>query len=287
MESESRLRLHLPVTFARRSVSFYASGERWDLTSGETETLLRGGARFRVAGIYLDQEVEWRERDFSRGRRQLERLWLPSASVNRGALRLSLDGRCDLDSRTLQQLQLLGNWRFDPETTASFGLSRHQATEGNENWRAMAGLSRYLGVMRVSLTVSGSGSDDYFVGLGLNTSFGMARGGRLNFDSSPLAERGAADVLVYHDRDFDGRYDPARDELLPGAELAVSGHQSAVGGTNERGRAFVGGLDTHGPARYRPRKYSGSVSRARPRGRALCPPSGSALRRGHAPGGFR
>lgn len=241
---ETRVQASTSVQFAGRNVGLSGAFERWKFENGQKETLARGAARFSLGPVYLNQQIEWRKLDYSNGITSERLDWLPGASTNFGKLRLSLDGRMDLKRSRLDYARLTGNWRFDRDTTALFGVSRSNVSNGDSPWSFTAGFARDFGIFRASVTGTRQNSGAYFFGLGLNTSFGMNRSGGLTFSGRDLAQYGSADVLVYHDRDFNGAFDAATDSILPNVGVQTDRGRNVIASTNANGRAFVSGLDT-------------------------------------------
>jgi hypothetical protein len=248
LDREGRLIANLPVQVLGRNIALGASLERYDFENGSEEMLYRLLARFALNGVYLTHEVERRAWDYASGQNTARTDWISGLSTSVGQLRLALQARVDLDDTERSQLQARGNWRLDPQTTANFGISANRSADGDQVWSQSAGVSRDFGGFRANVGATRGADGNWFFGLGINTSFGMDRDGRLSFSGSSLAERGAADVFVFHDRDFDGRYDPVQDELLPEAGIVLNDSQRTIALTGGDGRAFVAGLDTRAPA---------------------------------------
>ncbi len=244
LASESRVRASLPVNVKRQSLTLFGSGERWLYPDSGGESATRIGARFRIGSLHLNQELEARQVwDEPFGETQ-RRAWLPGASMNFGRLRLSLDGRYDLDVNEWRNTQLLGNWRFSNRTNLTVSAHRTLDLLGEPAWAGSFSLSQDFDHFRVRALYSHQNEGGYFAGLGLNVSFGMNRRGGLHFSSAPWAERGAADIRVYHDVDNSGDFDRHRDQLITGAEIQMSSQRRGATATNDRGRVFLGGLDT-------------------------------------------
>jgi len=247
IEQETRLQVSTALQFIGRNVGLSGGFEQWSFENGHKEMLARGATRFSLGPVYLNQQFEWRKLDYSTGITSERLDWLPGASTSFGPLRISLDARMDLKRSRLDYARLTGNWRFDRDTTALLGVSQSNVSRGGSPWSFTGGFARDFGAFRASVTGTRQNSGAYFFGLGLNTSFGMNRGGGLRFSSRDLAQYGAADVLVYHDRDFNGGFDPTIDSILPNVGVQTDRRRNVIASTDAHGRAFVAGLDTQRP----------------------------------------
>lgn len=244
LASESRVRASLPINVKRQSLTLFGSGERWLYPDSSGESATRVGARFRLGRLHLNQELEARQFWDGPYAETQRRVWRPGASMSFGRLRLSLDGRYDLDVNEWRNTQLLGNWRFSNRTNLSVSAHRKVDLLGEPDWTGSFSLSQDFDHFRVRAFYSHQHEGGYFAGLGLNVSFGMNRRGGLHFSSAPWAERGSADIRVYHDVDNSGSFNRHRDQLIPGAQIQLSSQRRGATTTNDRGRVFVGGLNT-------------------------------------------
>ncbi len=137
-------------------------------------------------------------------------------------LRVSLTGRYDLERRELQQVLVSGNYRLDERTSLGFGVSRSAGVRGDREYGGSLSLARDFGSFWGSVSASRAGDGSWFVGAGVNFAFAFDRNGRPVLSSRNLAQDGAADVMVYHDRDGDGRFDARSDVLMPQARANLS-----------------------------------------------------------------
>jgi hypothetical protein len=85
------------------------------------------------------------------------------------------------------------------------------------------------------------------LGIGLNMSFGFDRRGKLALSSRPMAQAGAADVLVFNDKNGNGRYEQDVDEPLSNASIRINGQRGSDQTTDEQGHLFLTGLNTSQP----------------------------------------
>jgi hypothetical protein len=95
------------------------------------------------------------------------------------------------------------------------------------------------------------------LGIGLNMSFGFDSRGKLALSSRPMAQAGAADVLVFNDKNGNGRYDQNVDEPLSNASIRINGQRGSDQTTDDQGHLFLTGLNTSQPTTLR--VDSGSV----------------------------
>lgn len=225
------------------------AGERWRLINGNEETSLYAQARFSVSGIYLTQEIEQRQFDNKEtSARDRTLYWTPTASVNLGPrFRASLSGRYNMDQPKWETVIVSGNFRIDDRTVTTFGINRDEDVEGVETHSASLAISRDFGSFWGNATFSHEPDGQYLVGVGLNFSLGFGRHGGPRLSSRSLAQLGMADVQVFHDRNGDDRYDPADDELLPGARIRVNGSSQASSGAEDPEWQRVDGLDVARP----------------------------------------
>lgn len=160
-------------------------------------------------------------------------------------LRVSLTGRYDLERRELQQVLVSGNYRLDERTSLGFGVSRSAGVRGDREYGGSLSLARDFGSFWGSVSASRAGDGSWFVGAGVNFAFAFDRNGRPVLSSRNLAQDGAADVMVYHDRDGDGRFDARSDVLMPQARVRTDGYaRRDAPETGEDGWGYVAGLPT-------------------------------------------
>ena len=226
--------------------------ERWGYADGATEQLERAQINFSVARVFVSQDLELRRFRYPGVPESSTLGWVPKASVNlNNDFRLAATARYDVNRASLDQLLLSANLRWDPKNTVSLGISQSNPVAGgqhnNKRYNAFASLSRDFGSFAGSVNVATQSDGSYFVGLGVNLSFGFDRHGRAHFASANMAQQGLADVFVFHDVNDDGRFDKASDLALPSALVTVNGHGRSGMLSTSSGSAVLKNLSTNAP----------------------------------------
>jgi hypothetical protein len=172
----------------------------------------------------------------------------PSVSGEYRSLRLSSTARFDTDSKHLDQIQFLGTWRINQQTSANLGvIYSGEDPSGKSNYGISLGVSRDFGPFYASAMASRNAAGAVSLGIGLNMSFGFDSHGKLALSSRPMAQAGAADVLVFNDKNGNGRYDKDIDEPLSNASIRINGQRGSDQTTDEQGHLFLTGLNTSQP----------------------------------------
>ncbi|WP_148040944.1 hypothetical protein [Montanilutibacter psychrotolerans] len=253
LRSETKLHLSMVAPIAGRPITLAAVGERWLLESGDREMAAQLQARFNSrSGLSVGQGIEWRRLDYFPGSplafRTGQLYYATTLSGRLGPVRLSAAARYDARQKQLDQLQLSGHWLISPKTSANFGAARNRSdSDLAHGYGVWAGLSRDFGSFHANAYAARSATGDWSASVGISLSFGFDGDGKLALSSRPMAEHGAADVLVFSDLDGNGRYDTDTDEPLANARLLVDGQRGHATQTNRHGRAFVTGLNTVQP----------------------------------------
>ena len=252
LRSETSLHVSTVVPFAGRPITLAAVGERWLLESGDRETAAQLQARFSFKGLSVGQGFEWRRREYFPDSplafRTGQSYYVPSLSGSLGPVRLAAAARYDTREKRLDQLQLSAHWLISTTTRANFGFTRGRADRDvSRGYGVWAGLSRDFGSFNANAYAARSAAGELSASVGISLSFGFDRSGKLALSSRPMAQQGAADVLVFSDLDGNGRYDAEQDEALADARLLVNGQRGYASRTDRHGRAFVTGLSTTQP----------------------------------------
>lgn len=250
IETYDQLRLSTSVPVPGLPLSLSLTGERWQLANDSTERSTRAQLSFALAGVYLTQVLEQRDLDSggsSPATRQ--RLWIPTAAVSVARdLRVSATARYDLERSELQQVLLSSNYRLDERTSLGVGLTRSRGVDGERDYGASVSLARDFGPFWGSVSASRMADGEWFVGAGINFAFSFDRNGKPVLSSRTLAQDGTADVLVFHDRDGDGRFNARSDVILPEARMRTDGYaRRDAAATDATGWAHLTGLPTHRP----------------------------------------
>jgi hypothetical protein len=248
LESESSLRLSSSIPVWGRAIGVSFSGNRWLSENGTEELSARAQARFAIGGVSLIHELDWRRFESLSELTNKRRYYIPSVSSSVRDLRFSANARYDLDNRHLEQVLLSANYRLNPKMSVSMGSSVSESYSTKErSYGYSVAVSRDFGPFYASVSASRRSDNSYFVGFGINMSFGVHPQGGLAFSSRPMAQQGSADIFVFTDRNANGRFDEGVDAPVPNAKLRMS----RLGGdsleTDDSGVMFLTGLQVNQP----------------------------------------
>jgi len=262
LASDTSVRLYTSLPVRGHAVGLSLTTERWLYEGGNSETSAQLQARFQYKDLFVGQAFDWHQYAYNAdtlyGSTSQRLYYSPSVSGEYGRLRLSSTARFDTDSKHLEQIQLLGNWSINQQTTANLGLIYSgEDPNGNSNYGISLGVSRDFGPFFASAMVSRNAAGAVSLGIGLNMSFGFDSRGKLAMSSRPMAQAGSADVLVFNDKNGNGRFDPDDDEPLSDASIRINGQRGSDQTTDEKGHLFLTGLSTSQPLTLR--VDSGSV----------------------------
>lgn len=248
LQTESSLRVSTSIPLGARSVGVYALANRWVYQNGNQERSGRLQARFSVAGLLVGQELDWRQTTYAGGNVQVQRIYVPSLSGSLADTRWSATGRYNLNNRYWEQMQWSAAHRVNAQTSASLNGSLTPAQGSTPRSHSVAvGLSRDFGPFYANVSASRSSNGAYSVGVGINLSFGVQPQGGVLLSSRPMAQQGTADVLVFADRNGNGRFDDGVDAPISDAQVRFgrSGGQAVL--TDASGMALLTGLPAHRP----------------------------------------
>ncbi len=238
--SVSRARLDgvIPVGPVLR-VPFSVGGRHEIRESGATDTRVTNRISTAISRLSLSNSLEWHKTDnlivssetatgdlLVGGR--IGQAWL------RGTLRYEIEPESRMTMAGAQAEMNFGNY-----LSTRIGVQRELIAP--ERTTLLAGLSRRFDVLALGL--NGSWADDGSWGAFMSLSFSFGReprSGDWYMDSRAGAERGAASMRVFLDRDLNGVYSEG-DEPLPDVTLGM-GQALATRDTNADGVAFVTGL---------------------------------------------
>jgi hypothetical protein len=262
LASDTSVRLYTSLPIRGHAVGLSLTTERWLYDGGNSETSAQLQARFSVLGLSVGQALDWHQYAYnsdSMDASTSQRLYYsPSVSGEYRSLRLSSTARIDTDSKHLDQIQFLGTWRINQQTSANLGvIYSGEDPSGKSNYGISLGVLRDFGPVYASAMVSRNAAGAVSLGIGLNMSFGFDSRGKLAMSSRPMAQAGAADVLVFNDKNGNGRYDQDVDEPLSNASIRINGQRGSDQTTDEQGHLFLTGLNTSQPLTLR--VDSGSV----------------------------
>jgi hypothetical protein len=252
LASDTSVRLYTSLPIRGHAVGLSLTTERWLYDGGNSETSAQLQARFSVLGLSVGQALDWHQYAYnsdSMDASTSQRLYYsPSVSGEYRSLRLSSTARIDTDSKHLDQIQFLGTWRINQQTSANLGvIYSGEDPSGKSNYGISLGVLRDFGPVYASAMVSRNAAGAVSLGIGLNMSFGFDSRGKLAMSSRPMAQAGAADVLVFNDKNGNGRYDQDVDEPLSNASIRINGQRGSDQATDEQGHLFLTGLNTSQP----------------------------------------
>lgn len=248
LESYSELRANASIGLGKLPLTINVAGERWSQIDGSVENLFRADARFSIGRIFVTQGVERRIIDrFGRNNSEKWTSLLTSLSANvSNHLRLSAISRFRLGSIGLEQIQISGTQRFDERTTATFGISKANAEGQFPGWEFYLGGSRRVGNIWFNASVNRSTSKGIALGLGANLSFGHSPSG-WRFIPSDSANKGRAELRIFHDINNNGFFDGIEDEPVANASVVLDRNRVAGNAANQQGILNIEGLPTGRP----------------------------------------
>ena len=159
--------------------------------------------------------------------------------------RLNLRGQVGYDLVPLKEVtttSVTGEWYVDTDFTARLGVVRRLSPSKQTTF--FAGLSRRFKYLSIGL--NGDYVDDGSFGARLTASFGLGReprSGDPRLGAKAVADKGAASVRVFLDRNTNGRFD-GEDEPIEGVRFKANQGPTSEA-TDEEGVAFLSGLPPH------------------------------------------
>ncbi len=199
---------------------------RADITLSTSARVARVAVRSELAGRFVDEDEEWRQRVGLSGRI--------------GALSLRADVGGEV-SPNVQVEDYTLNAVFNASDRTAYTARFTESLGTNAGRTASLGVSRVGKRARVSAFVSHSEDAGMVAGLQLSASFGAARG-RPFVRPQPIARSGAVDARVFVDNDADGEFSDG-DEPLPDVTVRLSGPArsagSQAGSTDKKGRVLI------------------------------------------------
>lgn len=248
LDSYSEFRASTSLTWAELPITLTATGQKWFLSGGGNETLFQAVARFSIGNFFITQGLE--RRTIASSRQAISEKWtnvLTSISANlTDRFRLALASRLRPGSVSLEQFQIVGTQRLDDRTTVNLGLSRFRSQVQIPGWEFSVGGSRRFGQIWISASLSKSAANGMTFGLGASLSLGKSRAG-LRFVQSDSANKGRAELQIFHDINDDGRFDGDGDEPLTGARIILDGNRSVGDPADQQGMLYLEGLPTSRP----------------------------------------
>jgi hypothetical protein len=253
LTSDTSLRLSTSIPVQGHVFGLSIATERWIFENGNQEAVALLQARFSFHGLSVLQALDLHRYDYrsdSLYSSSSQRLYYtPSVSGDFGNFRVTTTAQYNTESRRVDQLQFLGNWRISQKTNANVGVTYGgEDAEGKKNYGLSIGVSRDFGPFYASAIASRNAAGALSLGFGLNFSFGFDNRGKLSLSSRPMAQEGAADVLVFRDRNGNGLYDKGIDEPQSQAGLRINGQRDSTAQTDDQGHVFLTGLSTMQPA---------------------------------------
>jgi hypothetical protein len=243
LKTRSKLRLDgvlEPPMLPRIPVSITGDLDRME--SGRTEALINNRISVPIRRISLSNDLSALiTRGDGNNTTTLNGNFLIGGRFNR----LNLRGQIGYELVPLKEVttaSVTGEWYVDTDFTARLGVVRKLSRSRETTFSA--GLSRRFKYL--SLGLNGDYVNDGSFGARLTASFGLGReprAGGPRLGAKAVADKGAASVRVFLDRNTNGRFD-GEDEPLEGVRFkANQGPTSET--TDEEGVAFLSGLPSY------------------------------------------
>lgn len=216
LDRESFLRLNRPLPgWLLRNADVGLEVGRADYAGGRSETRITPLVRHQLGAVSLEHELQYQRTGTERVATSHWQLRSAVAfSMGTTHLRAQVAARTDgIDGVSVSGLRSLG-----PQSHLGFNFSRQMEDQQDD---LSAYLARDFGWFTGRVVAGHSDTEGSYGMLELSLSFAFAPDGRPVFSSRRLASGGLAAPFVYLDRDNNGRYDPGRDDPLPGVRIAI------------------------------------------------------------------